>query len=52
LLPGVLVLLAQQGRPVLINLLLTLSGSLLTDMACLAWRKQPLTTSWRQPAAC
>ena len=50
LLPGVLVLLAQQGRLALFNLLLALCGSLLSDMACQAWRKQPLATSWRQPA--
>jgi hypothetical protein len=48
LLPGVLVLLTQQGRPALFNLLLALSGSLLTEMACLALRRQPLATSWRQ----
>ncbi|NWK76670.1 RnfABCDGE type electron transport complex subunit D [Aquitalea sp. LB_tupeE] len=49
LLPGVLVLLMQQGRPALINLLLALYSSLLTDMTCQASRKQPLATSWRQP---
>ena len=48
LLPGVLVLLTQQGRPALFNLLLALSGSLLTEMACLALRRQPLATSWQQ----
>jgi Na+-translocating ferredoxin:NAD+ oxidoreductase RnfD subunit len=44
----VLVLLTQQGRPALFNLLLALSGSLLTEMACLALRRQPLATSWQQ----
>ena len=51
LLPGVLVLLTQQGRLALFNLLLALGCSLLGDMACQASRKQPLATSWRQPAS-
>ena len=51
LLPGALVLLAQQGRPALFTLLLALIASLLSEMGCLAWRKLPLSTSWQQPAS-
>lgn len=50
LLPGILVLLAQQGAAALSTLLLALFCSLLGEMACLYLRKQPITLAWQQPA--